>query len=219
MLVSEDDIERRMFEQRGNDPNYVINGTLEENTKRYVNQHYPFMLPLGRPSMFTDKQFNFWITIHNWMKTSDAEIVPNGMFYRIDEMLKNKLKYGGGGFSYNFWFKTFDDVEQFFLFINQKLGGGGYVEGFESWHRIRLRWYHDEFNELQIFITDLVKTIRNGVYVGKVETHLYDKCFNSSMCPSLPYMMIFCENVDDALVIKMKASNFLWHESMFRKNV
>ena len=68
---------------------------------------------LGRPSFFEDRHFQYWADIFDFIETSDVKIAVNGMYHRMRELCDAKKGYGGNGFSFMFWFESFEDCKAF----------------------------------------------------------------------------------------------------------
>ncbi|MEM2159464.1 MAG: hypothetical protein QXN55_00755 [Candidatus Nitrosotenuis sp.] len=70
------------------------------------------VINLGRPSLLTSSDFERWCKIHEWIKTSNMEIVVCSFFYDVEIFLMNAHPYSGAGFNYNFWLKH-EDAKEF----------------------------------------------------------------------------------------------------------
>lgn len=71
-------------------------------------------LDIGRPDIIDDKSRQFWRKLHEYIKTCEYDIIPNNMFYYIDDRLSDdNYSYLGGGYVYMFWFKDETDLNSF----------------------------------------------------------------------------------------------------------
>lgn len=68
---------------------------------------------LIRPDLQNDVDFDVWIDIHNYVKVCNYTIFVSSAFYMVDEYLKDRQGYGGGGFRYMFWFNSEEDKQKF----------------------------------------------------------------------------------------------------------
>ena len=72
-----------------------------------------------RPSIFCDKDRDFWRTFHDLIKSSTVPIRVNGAFNMIESIIEENSCYGGGSFNYMFWFETESDREQFVMEVER----------------------------------------------------------------------------------------------------
>ena len=66
-----------------------------------------------RPTILAPNELQFWTEVHQYIKECDYPIMVNGAFYMIEEVIAKNSNYGGGGYSYLFWFQTQEDKETF----------------------------------------------------------------------------------------------------------
>ncbi len=73
----------------------------------------PFKLDVGRPNIFSEDDRTFWKAFHALLDDWPRPIVANGFFRTMAQILDDESGYGGGGFSYTFWFESEQDVQDF----------------------------------------------------------------------------------------------------------
>lgn len=73
------------------------------------------VIDMVRPNLIDEKDFLFWEAVHEYVKESDIEIATSRAFYEIEDLLKARQGYAGGGFKYMFGFKSKTDRLTFFV--------------------------------------------------------------------------------------------------------
>ena len=77
---------------------------------------------LRRPNLFTEADFVFWRRIHWAVEEMGDKITKNSAYHLIEECLVSNQEYGGGGFSYKFWFQNTEDRSTFINSLSQIAG-------------------------------------------------------------------------------------------------
>ena len=72
-----------------------------------------FVVDVGRPTFYTVEAREEAKKFQTWIKECDIEIVVNGAFWTIEQMIAEESFYGGGGFKYQFCLKSEEDVQKF----------------------------------------------------------------------------------------------------------
>jgi hypothetical protein len=71
----------------------------------------PISLDIGRPDLYDDDSFTWYTRFQQWVKDTPIPIVVNSFYYSVDDMIKHRQSYLGGGFKYMFWFNTEEDKQ------------------------------------------------------------------------------------------------------------
>lgn len=72
-----------------------------------------FWINTGRPTIDSEEGRLYWKRFHDLIKSSPIQVTVNGVFSYIESVLEGNILYGGGGFSYKFWFETEADRDAF----------------------------------------------------------------------------------------------------------
>jgi len=124
-----------------------------------------YSIDVGRPDIFNDVDRQFWREFFDLVETIDIPIVVNSVYQKMrDIAFSDDGGYGGGGFSFKFWFQTVDDRKKFALALEEKLDTtcayyNHFTLHFDPDKNLQLRFHHDiadvvsqfpGFGELQI---------------------------------------------------------------------
>lgn len=75
----------------------------------WVNTRRPDILP---------ESIDYWRDFHDWVETTDIEIVVSDAFAYISMCIAEVQYYLGGGFNYCFWFFTQEDKAKFVKYLD-----------------------------------------------------------------------------------------------------
>jgi hypothetical protein len=106
-----------------------------------------WMIDVGRPSFFTDDVRQWWQRFFNFVETSNIRIQVNSVYDTMHDYAFNNGCYGGGGFSFCFWFLTKEDRKTFVNHINTELEAR-YQHDFKNLH-----FHHNKDETLSIIIS------------------------------------------------------------------
>ena len=72
-------------------------------------------LDIGRPDIINDSTREYWKEFNEYVNTCEYPIIPNNMFFTIEQQLKSNpnWSYLGGGYKYMFWFQNQEDIDKF----------------------------------------------------------------------------------------------------------
>lgn len=77
----------------------------------------PFSVNVGRPVFLNEEQIAQWKKIHKYVKSSNTPVVVNSSFPRVENALNSGSYYQGNSNTYNFWFNTANDKNEFVAFV------------------------------------------------------------------------------------------------------